>query len=55
MLVEGRWHTGAGLDAATTEALLGEVSSDVLTTHLVQDVYWGGPITDERYLVVART
>lgn len=55
VLVEGRWHTGAGLDAATTEALLGEVSSDVLTTHLVEDVYWGGPITDERYLVVART
>jgi SAM-dependent methyltransferase len=53
VLVEGSWHTGAGLAAARTEALLRSVGREPHTVQLSDDVYWGGPITDERYLVVA--
>ncbi|MDX6374686.1 MAG: hypothetical protein QOD98_3674 [Nocardioidaceae bacterium] len=53
VLVEGYWHTGAGLTAAQTEALLTRAGREP-TTYLLDDpVLWGGPITDERYLVVA--
>jgi ubiquinone/menaquinone biosynthesis C-methylase UbiE len=53
VLVEGSWSTGAGLAAAETEALL-RAAGRAPTTHRLEDpVYWGGPITDERYLVVA--
>jgi ubiquinone/menaquinone biosynthesis C-methylase UbiE len=53
LLVEGSWHTGAGLTAAETEALLQQVGRTPTTYRLEDPVYWGGPITDERYLVVA--
>ncbi len=55
ILVEGRWHTGGGLAAAETERLVAAHVDDVRVVPLPDDVYWGGPITDERYLVVART
>lgn len=54
LLVEGRWHTGAGLAAADTERLAATVGADVRVLPMTDDVYWGGPITDERYLVCAR-
>jgi SAM-dependent methyltransferase len=53
VLVEGFWHTGAGLRATDTEALLRGAGREPTTYPLPEDVYWGGPITDERYLVVA--
>jgi ubiquinone/menaquinone biosynthesis C-methylase UbiE len=53
VLVEGFWHTGAGLAAAQTEALLSAAGRTPSTYRLDDPVYWGGPITDERYLVVA--
>ncbi|QIG41987.1 class I SAM-dependent methyltransferase [Nocardioides anomalus] len=53
LLVEGRWHTGAGLSAAQTEALLRAQGREPTTYPLTEDVYWGGPIRDERYLSVA--
>jgi SAM-dependent methyltransferase len=53
LLVEGSWHTGAGLTAAETEALLRGAGRTTTTYRLDDAVYWGGPITDERYLVVA--
>jgi SAM-dependent methyltransferase len=53
VLVEGYWHTGAGLTAARTEELLRGAGRTPTTYPLTEDVYWGGPITDERYLVVA--
>src|SRR4051794_12811555 len=52
LLVEGHWHTGSGLTAAQTTALLRDVGRDAEVHPLVDPVYWGGPITDERYLVV---
>jgi SAM-dependent methyltransferase len=52
VLVEGFWQTGAGLRAPDTEALLRRAGREPTTYPLPEDVYWGGPITDERYLVV---
>ena len=53
VLVEGFWHTGAGLRAGETEALLRGAGREPTTYLLSEDVYWGGPTGDERYLVVA--
>ena len=53
-LVEGRWHTAAGLTAAECERIVRTVRSDATVRHLPEAVYWGQEITDERYLVVSR-
>jgi SAM-dependent methyltransferase len=54
VLIEGRWHTGGGIPAATllplVQARLGSVGFRLLPD---ADL-WGGEITDERYLIVAR-
>ncbi|WP_134764821.1 class I SAM-dependent methyltransferase [Nocardioides sp. 1609] len=55
VLVEGRWHTGGGLTAAESERLVGAHVADVRVVPMPDEVFWGGPITDERYLLVART
>jgi SAM-dependent methyltransferase len=52
LLVEGSWSTGAGLTAAETEALLRAAGRSPETHALTDDVLWGGPVSDERYLVV---
>ncbi len=54
VLVEGRWHTGGGLAADDAERLARERFADVRVVHLPDPVYWGGEITDERYLLLAR-
>ena len=54
VLVEGRWHTGGGITSAACEQLLAPHTADVRVVPLPDDIYWGGPITDERYLVLAR-
>jgi ubiquinone/menaquinone biosynthesis C-methylase UbiE len=53
LLVEGSWHTGAGLTTARTETLVRSAGREPSTYRLDDPAYWGGPITDERYLVVA--
>ncbi len=53
LLVEGFWHTGAGLTAAQTEAMLRRAGRKPTTYPLADPVLWGGPVSDERYLVVA--
>jgi SAM-dependent methyltransferase len=53
LLVEGRWSTGAGLTVEeVTERVLRQ-RSEVTVTTLDDPALWGGPITDERYLVVS--
>ena len=52
VLVEGFWHTGAGLRASESEALLRAAGREPTTYPLPDAIYWGGPIEDERYLVV---
>ncbi|MDQ6642086.1 MAG: methyltransferase domain-containing protein [Actinomycetota bacterium] len=54
LLVEGRWHTGAGLTAAETEALVLATGRTAQVRAMSEPVYWGGETGDERYLVVSR-
>lgn len=53
LLVEGSWHTGAGLTAAETGELARQVGRTPTTHRLDDPALWGGEISDERYLVVA--
>jgi SAM-dependent methyltransferase len=54
LLVEGRWRTGGGLTAAETTALVLRHRREADVERLDDPVLWGGPITDERYLLVSR-
>jgi SAM-dependent methyltransferase len=51
VLVEGHWSTGAGLTAAETVALVEATGRPAELTRLADPVYWGRPITDERYVI----
>ncbi|MEJ3657733.1 class I SAM-dependent methyltransferase [Actinomycetes bacterium KLBMP 9759] len=55
VLVEGLWSTGAGLAAATTVQLVREHDAETTLVPLSDSRLWGGPISDERYLLIART
>jgi ubiquinone/menaquinone biosynthesis C-methylase UbiE len=54
ILIEGRWHTGAGLSASDTAQAVRRHRGEAKVTALDDADLWGGPITDERYLVVSR-
>jgi SAM-dependent methyltransferase len=54
LLVEGRWWTGDGMTAAETTELVLRHREDVTVEQLYDPVFWGGPITDERYLLASR-
>ena len=54
VLVEGYWSTGAGLTARRCESLVLEHRQDAVVRSLDDAVYWGGPIDDERYILVSR-
>ncbi|MEO6999180.1 MAG: methyltransferase domain-containing protein, partial [Terracoccus sp.] len=53
VLVEGRWSTGAGIDATECARLVLECRDEVEVVHLTDPVLWGRQITDERYLAVS--
>jgi ubiquinone/menaquinone biosynthesis C-methylase UbiE len=53
VLIEGRWSTGAGLDARHVEELVREHRFEVTVRHLPEPVYWGREIRDDRYLLVS--
>jgi SAM-dependent methyltransferase len=53
VLVEGRWWTGAGLPAGETAELVRQQREHVELTILDDPNLWGGPIQDERYLLVS--
>jgi SAM-dependent methyltransferase len=53
VLIEGRWSTGAGIEAARLRDLVRPVCRDPEVRPLSDPRYWGGPIADERYAVVA--
>lgn len=55
ILIEGRWHTGVGLTAEECVKLVGDLRRDLSLRTLDDPAYWGGPITDERYLLVSRS
>jgi ubiquinone/menaquinone biosynthesis C-methylase UbiE len=54
VLVEGRWSTGAGLTTAEAGRAVLRHRADATITALDDPVLWGGPVSDERYLLVSR-
>jgi len=53
VLVEGRWHTGAGLTAAEAHGLLAAAGREATLAELDDPKLWGREITDERYILVS--
>jgi ubiquinone/menaquinone biosynthesis C-methylase UbiE len=53
LLVEGRWHTEQGLTREQVLALLSGHGRGATVTSLDDPDLWGGPISDDRYLVLA--
>ena len=53
MLVEGRWWNGAGLSSEAALSLVRERGRQAAVTALSDPALWGGPVTDERYLLVS--
>lgn len=52
VLIEGFWHTGAGLRAADLMPLVAARTTATSLRALSQDEgLWGGPVIDERYLI----
>jgi SAM-dependent methyltransferase len=54
VLVEGHWSTGAGLRAEECARIVRTARVEVVVRPLADPVLWGGPISDERYLLVSR-
>jgi len=54
VLVEGRWSTGAGLSTAEAGRAVLRQRADATITALDDPALWGGPVSDERYLLVSR-
>jgi ubiquinone/menaquinone biosynthesis C-methylase UbiE len=54
LLIEGYWHTGAGLPSREVVKALPPIFTDVKTENLsAHTELWGKPVTDERYIVIA--
>jgi ubiquinone/menaquinone biosynthesis C-methylase UbiE len=53
VLVEGRWHTGVGRPAEELLPLVRAATGSAELRHLPDPALWGGPVEDERYLIVA--
>ncbi len=54
VLVEGRWYTGGGLTTAEAGRAVLRHRADATITALDDPQLWGGPVSDERYLLVSR-
>jgi hypothetical protein len=54
LLVEGRRSAGLGLTAEEAGRAVLRHRSDATITVLSDPALWGGPIADERYLLVSR-
>jgi len=53
ILIEGLWWSGAGLSANHVIGMLEEIGRTGMVTTLDDPGLWGGPIRDERYLIVS--
>ena len=53
VLIEGRWSTGAGIPSSELVQLARATDLETRVRPLDDAELWGGPISDERYLVVA--
>jgi SAM-dependent methyltransferase len=54
VLIEGRWSTGAGLTTGEAGRAVLRHRGDAIITALDDPDLWGGPISDERYLLISR-
>lgn len=54
VLIEGRWWTGAGMSAAQVTDLVRRYRLEAEVTTLECEALCGGPIRDERFVVVSR-
>ena len=54
VLVEGCWWTGVGMSAADVSELVLRNRCEAEVTALEDAALWGGPIEDERFIVVSR-
>jgi ubiquinone/menaquinone biosynthesis C-methylase UbiE len=54
VLIEGRWTARAGLTATEAGRAVLRHRSDATITSLDDPALWGGPVADERYLLVSR-
>lgn len=55
VLIEGLWSTGTGMRADVLVDFVRPIVPDCRTRALTDPALWGGPIDDERYVLVART
>lgn len=54
VLIEGYWSTGAGMHAAEIVAALPASVTPIAVQDLSdQPIYWGHPVSDERYVIIA--
>ena len=53
ILIEGRWWNGAGLERDETLRLVRRRGDPAAVTGLDDATLWGGPVSDDRYLVVS--
>lgn len=53
ILIEGSWSTGAGLSRTEAAILLRQQGYRAIIEPLADQRYWGGPITDDRYVATA--
>jgi len=53
VLVEGHWFTGTGLTSAEAGRAVLRHRADATITALDDPLLWGGPVSDERYLLVS--
>jgi 2-polyprenyl-3-methyl-5-hydroxy-6-metoxy-1,4-benzoquinol methylase len=53
LLIEGKWWTNTGIGSEKVLELLHERNRTAVCLSLADPIYWGGPITDERYMVVS--
>jgi SAM-dependent methyltransferase len=54
VLIEGLWSTGAGMSARDLEKVVRPIIPNCEVSPLTDPTLWGGPIDDERYVLVAR-
>ena len=54
LLVEGQWWTGAGMSASVVSDLVLRHRSEAEVIVLDDPALWGGPTTDERFVVISR-
>lgn len=54
VLIEGIWSTGAGIPSRETVGLLRRHRFQPTVQVLSDSRFWGGPITDDRYVVTAQ-